>query len=117
MKIAIPTNDKEHLFKRSGQTKGFLIINISDNYHNIDDYRINTHSHHHNHSHSRHHDDGHSHKEIVDALSDCDYIVVNVIGKHFNNDLQTAGIKVFKTNETTVLSAVKDFMESISDKK
>ena len=30
MKIAIPTNDKENIFKRSGRTKGFLIINVDD---------------------------------------------------------------------------------------
>ena len=30
MKIAIPTNDKDNLFKRSERTKGFLILNVDN---------------------------------------------------------------------------------------
>ncbi len=113
MKIAIPTNDKKHLFKRSGRAEGFLVADVSDTEHAIKDERLNTHSHHHHHGHNEESEHGHSHKEIVDALSDCSYLVVNVIGKHFLHDLQTAGIEVFQTDETTITGAIDDFRKNI----
>ncbi len=116
MKIAIPTNDKEHLFKRSGRAKGFLVADVSGSEHVIEDFRLNNHSHHHHHGHDEESEHGHSHKEIVDALSDCSYLVVNVIGKHFLRDMQDAGINVFKTHETTIAGALEDFKKSIVNK-
>jgi len=117
MKIAIPTNDKENLFKRSGRTKGFLILNVDADSHLLDDYRLNTHSHDHDHKHGDGDDQGHSHKEIVDTLSDCDYLVVNMIGKHFGRDINEAGIKVYKTNESVIANAVDDFKRNVFAEK
>ncbi len=109
MRIAIPTNDKETLFKRSGQAKGFLIADVTDNGFEVVDYRKNSHTH----DHGSHHDDhghhGHSHKEITEALSDCDYMVVNMVGKHFGGDLKEAGIKIFKTGRQLINEAVQEF--------
>lgn len=117
MKIAIPTNDKKQLFKRSGRAEGFLVIDVSGSEYVIKGYRFNTHSHHHHHhGHDEESEHGHSHKEIVDALSDCSYLVVNVIGKHFLHDLQNAGIKVFQTDETTITGAVDDFRKNVLNK-
>jgi predicted Fe-Mo cluster-binding NifX family protein len=116
MKIAIPTNDKVNIFKRSGRAKGFLIVNISNGNHSIHDYRGNSHSHSHDHHHdeNEHHD--HSHKELVDSLSDCNYLVVNIIGKHFNHDITAAGIKVFKTDERAISDAIEDFKKGVLTK-
>jgi predicted Fe-Mo cluster-binding NifX family protein len=111
MRIAIPTNDKETLFKRSGQAKGFLVADISGNGFSVVDYRKNSHSHHHHHGEDEGHH-GHSHKEITDALGDCDFLVVNMIGKHFGGDLKEAGIKIFKTDKVTVNEAINHFIEN-----
>jgi len=107
MRAAVPTNDKTTLFKRSGRADGFLIIDIQENGFREVDFRNNTHSHHHHHGEEHH---GHSHKEIVDALSDCNYIIVNIVGKHFGKDLLDAGIKIFKTEKQSISEAVKDFL-------
>jgi len=107
MRVAFPTNDKVSLFKRSGRAKGFLIVDILEDRFNIIDFRANTHTHDHYHGEEEHHD--HTHKEIVDALNDCQVIVVNMIGKHFDRDLQRAGIKIFKTGKQDIIAAVEDF--------
>ena len=111
MRIAIPTNDKEHLFKRSGRAKGFLILDIEKDAHTVVDYRKNSHSHNHDHSDNKQH--GHSHKEIVDALKDCRYLMVKMIGKHFGKDLKEAGIQVFVTDKDSISDAVEEFKVAI----
>ena len=107
MRIAIPTNDKEHLFKRSGRAKGFLILDIEKDAVAVVDYRKNNHAHNHDHSGNEQH--GHSHKEIVNALNDCRYLMVNMIGKHFGKDLKEAGIQVFVTDKEAISDAVEEF--------
>ena len=109
MRIAFPTNDKENLFKRSGRAKGFLIVDLLEDGFNVVDFRANTHTHNHHHE-EEHHD--HSHNEIVDALSDCQVIIVNVVGKHFGRDLQHAGIKIFKTERQDITEAIEDFKKN-----
>lgn len=112
MRIAIPTNDKQTIFKRSGRTAGFLIMDVDQSHSSVVDYRANQH-HHHHHGSEEEHEHGHSHKEIVAALQDCDYLVVNMIGKHFGGDIKAAGIKVFKTDETEIDKAVEQFKEKV----
>jgi len=107
MRVAFPTNDKSTLFKRSGRAKGFLIADISDSGFKVVDFRSNNHSHEHQHGDEGHHD--HSHKEIVEALNDCEYIIVNMVGKHFGKDLLDAGIEVFKTDKQIISEAVEEF--------
>jgi len=113
MRIAIPTNDKEHLFKRSGRTNGFLIMDIEKDYFSVVDYRKNNHTHNYDHSDNEHH--GHSHKEIVDALMDCRYLIVNIVGKYFGKDIKDAGIQVFVTDKKAISDAVEEFkVETLS---
>jgi predicted Fe-Mo cluster-binding NifX family protein len=109
MRVAIPTNDKEYIFKRSGRTKGFLILDILPEGVKTIDYRINSHSHHHHHHGEHEHEHGHSHKEIVDKLKDCNYLIVNIIGSHFEHDIKDAGIKIFKTDKKLISEAVDEF--------
>lgn len=111
MRIAIPTNDKEHLFKRSGRAKGFLIMDIEKDAFSVVDYRKNNHTH--NHDHSDNEQNGHSHKEAVDALKDCRYLMVNMVGKHFVKDLKDAGIQVFITDKEAISDAVEEFKVEI----
>ncbi len=111
MRIAIPTNDQSTIFKRSGRAQGFLILDVTPVGFKIVDYRKNEHGHHHHHG--EEHEHGHSHKEIVEALKDCDYLVVNMIGKHFGGDVKEAGIRVFKTDATSIEEAVEAFRKSV----
>ena len=111
MRVAIPTNDKETIFKRTGRADGFLIIDVDNNGFDVIDYRINTHGHHHHHG-EAHDSHDHSHKEIVDSLKDCEYLIVNMIGKHFGKDINKAGIKVYKTDKQNIEEAVLEFTNS-----
>jgi predicted Fe-Mo cluster-binding NifX family protein len=111
MRVAIPTNDKKNIFKRSGRAAGFLVIDVNDHGFDMVDYRKNEHGHHHHHG--EEHEHGHSHKEIVDSLSDCQYLVVNMIGKHFGGDVKAAGIKVFKTDQESIEDALEEFRNTV----
>ena len=108
MRIAIPTNDRIRIFKRTGRANAFLIVDVDAASANEIDYRTNTHSHEDDaHDHEENHD--HSHADLVESLSDCAFIVVNVIGKHLLADLTNAGIIIFKTREENIKNAIADF--------
>ena len=108
MRIAIPTNDKTSIFQRTGQANAFLIVDVDAASVNEIDYRTNTHSdEEHEHDGEENHD--HSHAELVESLSDCAFIVVNVIGKHLSADIKNAGIVVFKTKEKNIKNAIAEF--------
>ncbi len=115
MRIAIPTNDKITVFKRSGRAKGFLIMELSDDGVKEIDYVINNHQHghHHHHSEGGHNGHGHSHEELVEKLNGCDYIIVNMIGSHFGRDVEQAGIKVFITGRENIDGALKEFRQKV----
>ena len=112
MRAAIPTNDKNTIFKRSGRAEGFLIVDITADGYKKADYRKNSHSHHH-HNNNEEDEHGHSHKEIVDDLKDCQYLIVNMIGKHFGGDIKSAGINIFKTDAVLVDEAIQKFQKEV----
>jgi len=111
MRVAVPTNDKKTIFKRTGRANGFLIIDAYNNGFEVIDYRKNNHGHHHHHG-EEHDEHSHSHKEIVDSLKDCKYLIVNIIGKHFGKDISDAGIKVYKTEKQNIEEAVLEFIKA-----
>ncbi len=110
MRIAIPTNDKITIFKRTGRADAFLIFEIDQVSVKEVDYRKNLHNHD-DHEHSEDHHN-HSHDELVETLSDCSFVLVNVIGKNLLADLTNSGIIVFKTKEKNIKNAIADFNTS-----
>ena len=108
MRIAIPTNDKTTIYKRTGRANAFLIVDVDMAAINEIDYRTNTHSHE-EHAHDGEENHDHSHAELVESLSDCAFVIVNVIGKHLLADIKNAGIIVFKTKEENIKNAIADF--------
>jgi len=115
MKIAIPSNDGVNIFKRSGRAEKFVISEISENSFKIIGNIVNTHSHDHddNHSHNEHE---HSHNDLVKAIEGCEYLLVNMIGKHLKADMVNSGIKIFKSSFTLVEDAISDFISKNSVK-
>jgi len=111
MRIAIPTNDKISLFQRTGRADAFLIFEVDMTNIREVDYRKNQHAHD-EHSHDEGEEHDHSHTELVEAISDCAFVVVNVVGKHLLSDLTNAGIVVFKTKEQNIKNAIADFNAS-----
>lgn len=83
MKIAIPTNDKENIAQRTGQSKGFMVYEIADKKIVSSEYRENQ---------MDEHDDEteHSHQQIIDLLKDVDILLVAAIGKFLRKDINNS---------------------------
>jgi len=113
MKIAIPSNDGINIFKRTGRAEKFVISEISENTFKIIGSVVNSHSHDHddNHSHEEHE---HSHNDLVKTIEGCDYLLVNMIGKHLKTDMDNSGIKIFKSSFTIIEDALLDFISKNS---
>jgi len=109
MKVAVPTNDKETLAERTGRAKGFLIFEIENKSAKEIDFRVNPHKH--DDDESEEHD--HSHAEVMEVLSDCNYIIVNKVGKHFKHDLNQTNIAVFKTRSKEIQAALDSFLSEL----
>jgi len=110
MKIALATNDRKTIAKRTGRTKEFAIFEIIDS--KIVDvvYKENTHKHHdHDHDHEEEHD--HSHAEIIDLLKDIDLLIVYAIGKNFKKDVESANLKYAKTKFENIEEILKEHAE------
>ncbi len=109
MNVAIPTNDEQNIAERTGRAKGFLIYEIDgQNYKRID-FRENPHKHH---DHDDHDHGTHSHEDVMQVLSDCDYIIINKVGKHFKQDLDSANINFFKTKVSNIENALDEFIKN-----
>ncbi|MBN1651713.1 MAG: hypothetical protein JW857_10315 [Bacteroidales bacterium] len=99
MRIAIPTNDRESLFARTGQAKEFAIYEIQNKSVLFIEFRENPHKH----EDEKEDEHEHNHRDMVHALNDCDALVVKMAGKHLKVDFKAARKPLFKTQETQLL--------------
>jgi predicted Fe-Mo cluster-binding NifX family protein len=134
MRIAIPTNDRETLFLRTGRAKEFAVYSIDDKKANFVEYRSNPHQHdseddrrkhnhhghhshhlehgyHHEHDNDHHH--GHNHRDMAAAFKDCYALLLNHAGTHLREDFKSAGIFLFKTSKNNLDEIVKTFAEDM----
>ena len=88
MKIALPTNDRKTLAKRSGRAKEFAVYEIIDSEVTNIQYFENKHEHH-DHDENEH---DHSHEEIVDIIKDVDLLIMSKVGKHLKTDIEATNI-------------------------
>ena len=106
MKIAIPTNDKKQITKRTGQAKWFAVFEVSDGKAVNIEYRANEHEHH-DHEDEEHE---HSHGELVEILKDCDMVLLLMIGKHLKQDFEDANISFTKVKGEIILDVLEDYI-------
>ncbi|MEN8250089.1 MAG: NifB/NifX family molybdenum-iron cluster-binding protein [Bacteroidota bacterium] len=106
MIIAIPTDDRKTVTKRTGRCKEFAIVDINENEVKYD-YVVNTHTHDHEHDDEKSHE--HSHHEMVELLKDVDLLVVLNIGKHLKRDLEEGNIKYLRTKESEIETIVEKY--------
>jgi predicted Fe-Mo cluster-binding NifX family protein len=101
MKIVVPVgDDKKTIFKRTGQASFYNIYNDAQLIESV----VNKHSHGgghgHKHTHEHSHDDDHEHlnqhKKDIDALKGCDIILVQALGEHMKEALESIDLKVMK---------------------
>jgi len=136
MLIAIATNDRKTIAKRTGRAKEFAFFTIEND--KIIDvrYEQNDHDHHHHdrsegnhrqgrgggrglghgrhHHHNEEHEHGeHSHDEVVQQLKDVDMFLVRAVGKHMRSDLEKGKIP-FKivTKEDDIVKIVENYIKS-----
>ena len=124
MKIALPTDDRKTLAKRTGRAVEFVIYTLEENSVKSKDYVKNTHSHHdheHGHGHGKghgHHDhkkgEGHhNHDEIKTILNDVDVLIVGRVGKFMKKALEDFGIDYQLTKQTEIDAALEEFLAGI----
>jgi predicted Fe-Mo cluster-binding NifX family protein len=109
MKIAIATNDRKTIAKRTGRAAEFAFYQIENGKISTVTYQKNTHEHHdhdrrdghhrqghgegHGHGHGHGHGEGaHSHDEIVPQLKDVDIFLVRAVGQFMKKDLENGKI-------------------------
>lgn len=112
MKIAVPVDtDKESIFKRTGQAPFFAIFNgptavefVTNTHHTHDEYEHNEHAH-----------EAHvnEHKKDISALQGCELILVQAVGEHMQEALESLNIKIKKIRKkdgVTAQEAVRNFL-------
>jgi len=127
MKIAIPTNDRQLITKRTGRAAEFAIYTIENGEINSVDYEKNTHSHddhdrneghHHgeneNHNHGGHnHEHGeHNHDELLTILNDIDILFVRAVGKYMRKTLQNGNVNYQLVKIDDISEIIENYLKS-----
>ncbi len=108
MIIAIATNDRKTIAKRTGRAAEFAFFHITGNEITGVTYEKNRHEHHdHDRREGKHRQGGHgvgrrhqhhhlhpehSHDEVVEQLKNVDIFLVRAVGKHMKSDLERGNI-------------------------
>jgi predicted Fe-Mo cluster-binding NifX family protein len=110
MTIAVPTDDRITLAKRTGQASYFAFYRVKDGRYDQAFFRENPQKHeHHHHGKDEHH---HSHPEILELLKEVNVVLVLNIGKFMKADLESNGIRYEKIRETSLEKAVENFLNT-----
>ncbi len=129
MKIAIPTNNRTSISKRTGRAAEFAIYLIENGAVSSVKYEKNEHSHEdhernegrhregtrdgHNHNHSHKHDyenDAHSHDEIISQLGSIDLLLIRAVGKYLKKDLDKGNIPYKLVKKESIKEIIADFL-------
>jgi predicted Fe-Mo cluster-binding NifX family protein len=142
MLIAIATNDRINIAKRTGRAREFAFFTIKDSeiidvryeknnheHHDHDDHEPNHRQvqgrgrgqgrgqgHHHHEEHHHEHEHGeHSHDEVIEQLKDVDIFLVRAVGKHMRSDLEKGKIP-FKvvTKEDNIVKLVENYLKELN---
>ena len=122
MKIVLAVDeDKQTIVKRTGQSAYFAIyedaklVELVPNKHNDGGHHEHTHNHEHNHSNEENEAHTNSHKKDVEALKECDIILVQAVGENMKEALESIGLTVKKIRQkhgTTANEVVKNFLDN-----
>ena len=144
MLIAIATNDRKNIAKRTGRASEFAFFEIKDNEIVNVSFEKNQHEHHdhdrsegnhrqgrrghglgrgrgHGHSqgfHHHHHDEEeekHSHDEVVKQLKNVDMFLVRAVGKYMRGDLERGNIPFKLVKGENITDIVKDYIKSLAE--
>ena len=97
MKIAVPSTDGVSVSPHFGRSRCFVVFTIKEGKIEAQEVRDNTYT-----AHAQgqckgeaehHHDQPHSHADIVEALHDCEVVLCGGMGWRAAQELQAAGIR------------------------
>ncbi|UCN01318.1 hypothetical protein LCX93_05215 [Sulfurimonas sp. SWIR-19] len=110
MKIVLAVDeDKQTIVKRTGQSAYFAIYNDDK----LEGFVPNKHHDGGHHTHREHEEHTNSHRKDVEALKDCDIILVQAVGENMKEALESIGLKVKKIRQKhgkTAEEVVKNFL-------
>lgn len=104
MKVAIPSDNRETITKRTGQSKGFMVYKVNNGKIIYSEYRQNT---------MDEHDEEaeHSHRQIIELLKDVDVLLVAAIGKHMKRDVENSPMKYQMVTEEKLTQIMDNFLK------
>ena len=121
MKIVLAVDeDKKTIVKRTGQSAYFAIydddkfVEVVPNKHHDGGHHSHRENEDHDHSQMAHDEHTNSHKKDVEALKDCDIILVQAVGENMKEALESIGLKVKKIRQkhgTTADEVVRNFLD------
>jgi len=140
MKIAIPTNDRKTIAKRTGRAEEFALYHIENKEIKSIEYLKNTHSqedhdraegnHHekhdggqgkgqggggHKHNHDHNHEHGeHNHNELLTLFEKVDILLVRAIGKYMKKTLQKGNINYQLVKIDDISEILENYLKSLS---
>ncbi len=117
MKIAIPTNDRKTIAKRTGRAIEFAIYSIENKEIQSVEYTKNTHSHNdqddeqgkdHNHEHGEH-----NHDDLLTLFEKVDILFVRAIGKHMRKTLQKGNVNYQLVKIDAISKILENYLKSL----
>jgi len=104
MKVAIPSDNRETITKRTGQSKGFMVYEVSNGKIIHSEYRENT---------MNEHDEEaeHSHSQIIELLKDVDILLVAAIGKYMKRDVENSPLKYQLVKEEKLTQIIDNLLK------
>jgi predicted Fe-Mo cluster-binding NifX family protein len=106
MRIVLAVDeDKKTIVKKTGQSAYFAIyddeklVDLVPNKHNDGGHHAHRHNEEHDHSGMEHEEHTNSHRKDVEALKDCDIILVQAVGENMKEALESIGLKVKKIRQ------------------
>ena len=121
MRIVLAVDeDKKTIVKRTGQSAYFAVYNddklveILPNKHHDGGHHTHTEREEDDHSQMAHDEHTNSHKKDVEALKDCDIILVQAVGENMKEALESIGLEVKKIRQkhgTIADEVVRNFLD------
>ena len=121
MKIVLAVDeDKQTIVKRTGQSAYFAIydddkfVEVVPNKHHDGGHHSHRENEEHDHSEMAHDEHTNSHRKDVEALKDCDIILVQAVGENMKEALESIGLKVKKIRQkhgVTADEVVRNFLD------
>jgi predicted Fe-Mo cluster-binding NifX family protein len=111
MKLALATEDREHIARRTGRAAEFAIYHIVDGKLIHVEYLKNDHNRQESHEHN--HEQAHSHANVVAAFKGVDLFLVTHLGPHFKAEIEAAKIPYEIVRENLIEDLLRPYLITV----